>query len=113
MNVETVTLNFHVDGYLVERRTVAMVGLQAGDRVRDAIEAGAQACGGVGEMYAFVRFIPAGATEFVEVEAGSSVVTLVQASWVPSGTVAVGKGGKALNPPIYSGYKGYMEVARG
>jgi hypothetical protein len=113
MKIELVTLHFHVDGYLVERRAVAMVELEPGERVRDAIAAGAQAYGGDGEMYAFVRAIPAGATEFTEVQAGAALVTVVQASWVPSGAVAVGRAGRAVRLPVHTGIQKYMEVAGG
>jgi hypothetical protein len=44
---------------------------------------------GLDPQFAWIRVIPAGAQEFVEVRG----MTLIQADWVPAGQVAVGRGG--------------------
>jgi hypothetical protein len=112
MNSRMVKLNFHIDGHLVETRRLAMVEMEPGERVRDAIQTGAQVYGG-GLLYAFVRAIPAGAQEFVELETETGLVTLVHAPWVPVGAVMVGRGGQAVREPIYTGVKNYMDVVDG
>lgn len=104
MKAEMETLHFQVDGNLIERRRVARVTMEAGDRVRDAIKAGVMCYGDAGELYAFVRSIPSGAQEFTEMSVADALVTLVQASWVPVGVVMVGRGGQADRDGIYAGF---------
>lgn len=114
MNAEIVMLHFHLDGYLVQRREIAMVTMVSGERVRDAILTGAKLYARDDQdLYAFVRFIPAGAQAFAELPFGDTLVTLVQADWVPQGVVMVGRGGEAVKEPIYTGKKEYMEVLHG
>lgn len=115
-NIRMVQLHFHQNGWLFEKRRVALAILQAGERVSETIiEAAAifMNAAGQGDCYAFVRSIPAGAHEFAEVVCDGGVVVLVQAAWVPAGQVAVGRGGLPVRPGLYVGDKPYMEVAHG
>jgi hypothetical protein len=114
MNSRSVTLHFHIDNMLVEIRRMVMVEMAIGERVRDAIESGARIYG-QGNLYAFVLSIPHGAAEFTELPVGEdTLVTLIQASWVPAGVVMVGRNGRAVRPgqPVGRNAK-YMEVANG
>lgn len=114
--IQMVQLHFHQGGWLVEKRRVALVTLQAGERVSEAIIDAAEIfmnAAGRGDCYAFVRSIPAGAHEFADVVCNGGVVVLVQAAWVPAGQVAVGRGGLPVRPGLYVGDKPYMEVAHG
>jgi len=95
MNSRLVTLKFHEAGWLVETRPAALVTLEKGQRVSEAIAAGADTFGAQA-MFAWVKRIPAGAEEFTEIPVGETVVTLMQASWVPQGCVVVGRGGQAV-----------------
>lgn len=109
MNSRMMKLYFQIDGYLVETRDVAVVEMEPGERVRDAISAGAKVYGD-GSLFAFMRSIPAGAEEFAELETGNAVVTLVRAPWVPAGVVMVGRGGRAVPEPVFTGSKAYMDM---
>lgn len=112
MNARMTKLHFHVDGYLIESRNVAMVEMEPGERVSEAIKAGVMVYADAGELYAFVCKIPAGVDEFAEISVADALVTLVQASWVPMGVVMVGRGGYAVRGGLWAGAeKKYMEVA--
>ena len=115
MNAEVKTLLFTQDGYCVEARALAWVTLEKGDKVRDSLLAGMRLLDGSQKnLYAFVRSVPVGAQEFAEVEIGDSLVTLVRADWVPAGVVAIGTGGKRIEPPVWAGVnQPYMEVQNG
>lgn len=110
MNSRVVMLQFAQDGLLVERRQVALVELEPGERVSEAIRVGAQMFGAAGELYAFVGRIPAGVEEFTELTVDDALVTLVRAAWVPAGAVMVGGRGERVYPPVQSGFQGDMDM---
>lgn len=108
-----VTVDFHVDGWLVTRRRLAEVGLARGalrDVVHDGMMAYLEAERRV-PMFAWVQTMPPGRREFTEFEFGKTIITMLTEKWVPQGVMMLGNGGGIVRPAVYVGTgKPYMEV---
>jgi hypothetical protein len=115
MIAENKTLLFTQDGWLVEARALVWVVLERGDKVRDSLREGMRLLNREQQdLYAFVKIVPAGAQEFAEVEVDGTMVTVVQADWMPRGVVALGRGGQRIDPPVWAGVNDpYVEVENG